>query len=232
MPIRIALVDDHALVRAGLRALVEKLQGVEVVGEASDGREALKLIETSTPDIVLMDVSMHGLGGIEATARVAHVSPATRVIVVSMHTDPQSVLAAIEAGAAGYMSKDASLGELDVAIRSVVRGGTFLSPTISRHVLDDYRRRLANGEDPVAAETPQPGASERALLARLTPRQREILQLLAEGASSRKMARMLDVSIKTIETHRAQLMQRLAIHDVAGLVRFAIRAGLVRADVP
>jgi DNA-binding NarL/FixJ family response regulator len=232
MSIRIALVDDHALVRAGLRALVEKLQGVEVVGEASDGREALKLIETSTPDIVLMDVSMRGLGGIEATARVAQVSPATRVIVVSMHTDPQSVLAAIEAGAAGYMSKDASLGELDVAIRSVVRGGTFLSPTISRHVLDDYRRRLANGEEPVAAESPQPGAYDRALLARLTPRQREILQLLAEGASSRKMARMLDVSIKTIETHRAQLMQRLAIHDVAGLVRFAIRAGLVRADGP
>lgn len=231
MSIRVVLVDDHALVRAGLRALVEKLQGVEVVGEASDGREALKLVETMTPDLVLMDVSMRGLGGIEATSRVAHVSPATRVIVVSMHTDPQSVLAAIEAGAAGYMSKDASLGELDVAIRSVVRGGTFLSPTISRHVLDDYRRRVANGDDAAPAEV-QPGATERALLARLTPRQREILQLLAEGASSRKMARMLEVSIKTIETHRAQLMQRLAIHDVAGLVRFAIRAGLVRADEP
>lgn len=231
MPIRIALVDDHALVRAGLRALLDRLQGVEVVGEASDGREALKLIETTTPDIVLMDLSMRGLGGIEATSRVAQIAPATRVIVVSMHTDPQSVLGAIEAGAAGYMSKDAGLGELDLAIRSVARGGTFLSPTISRHVLDDYRRRIANGDGPPEAES-QPGAAERALLARLTPRQREVLQLLAEGASSRKMARVLGVSIKTIETHRAQLMQRLAIHDVAGLVRFAIRAGIVRADEP
>ena len=231
MPIRIALVDDHSLVRAGLRALVEKLQGVEVVGEASEGREALKLVETTTPDIVLMDLSMRGLGGIEATSRVAQVSPATRVVIVSMHSDPQSVLAAIEAGAAGYMSKDAGLAELDLAIRSVSRGGTFLSPAISRHVLEDYRRRLASGEEPAQSDA-QPGASERALLARLTPRQREVLQLLAEGASSRKMARVLDISIKTIETHRAQLMQRLAIHDVAGLVRFAIRAGIVRADEP
>jgi DNA-binding NarL/FixJ family response regulator len=231
MSIRVILVDDHGLVRAGLRSLIEKLSGVEVVGEASEGREALKLIETLTPDIVLMDLAMRGLGGIEATSRVAQVSPATRVIVVSVHTDPQSVLAAIDAGAAGYLSKDSSLAELDVAIRSVVRGGTFLSPAISRHVVDDYRRRVANGES-IPAEPQTPGATERAMLARLTPRQREILQLLAEGASSRKMARTLDLSIKTIETHRAQLMQRLAIHDVAGLVRFAIRAGLVRADDP
>ena len=233
MSIRVVLVDDHGLVRAGLRSLVEKLSGVEVVGEASDGREALKLVETLTPDIVLMDLSMRGLGGIETTSRVAQASPATRVIVVSVHTEPQSVLAAIDAGAAGYLSKDSSLAELDVAIRSVVRGGTFLSPTISRHVLDDYRRRVANGGgEPLSGDPHQPGATERAMLARLTPRQREILQLLAEGASSRKMARTLELSIKTIETHRAQLMQRLAIHDVAGLVRFAIRAGLVRADEP
>jgi DNA-binding NarL/FixJ family response regulator len=228
--IRVVLADDHALVRAGLRALVEKLHGVEVVGEASDGREALKLVETLSPDIVLMDVAMRGLGGIEATQRVAHLSPGTKVIVISVHVDPQSVLAAIDAGASGYLSKDASTAELDLAIRAVVRGGTFLSPTISSHVLADYRRRLTEGPDLVADA--QPGAAERTLLARLTPRQREILQLLAEGASSRKMARMLDVSIKTIETHRAQLMQRLDIHDVASLVRFAIRAGLVRVEEP
>lgn len=230
-PIRVVLVDDHSLVRAGLRALVEKLSGIEVVGEASDGREALKLVEAQRPDIVLMDLAMRGLGGVEATARVAQASPGSKVIVVSVHTEPQSVLAAIDAGAAGYMSKDASVAELDMAIRSVVRGGTFLSPTISRHVVDDYRRRLADGRDPSPGDL-EPGATERALLARITPRQREILQLLAEGASSRKMARTLDVSIKTVETHRAQLMQRLDIHDVAGLVRFAIRAGLVRADEP
>jgi len=229
LPIRVLLVDDHSLVRAGLRALVEKLPGVEVAGEASDGREALKLVETLSPDLVLMDLSMRGLGGIEATSRVVQVSPGTKVIVVSVHTDPQSVLAAIDAGASGYLSKDASTAELDVAVRAVVRGGTFLSPTISRHVLDDYRRRLADGPETPPGEI-QPGAAERALLARLTPRQREILQLLAEGASSRKMARSLGLSIKTIETHRSQLMQRLDIHDVAGLVRFAIRAGLVRAE--
>jgi DNA-binding NarL/FixJ family response regulator len=230
-PIRVILVDDHSLVRAGLRALVEKLPDIQVVGEASDGREALKLVETLTPDLVLMDLAMRGLNGVEATSRIAHTSPGTKVIVVSIHTDPQSVLAAIDAGAAGYMSKDASVAELDMAIRSVVRGGTFLSPTISRHVIDDYRRRLADGREGSAGDV-EPGASERAMLARITPRQREILQLLAEGASSRKMARTLDVSIKTVETHRAQLMQRLDIHDVAGLVRFAIRAGLVRADQP
>jgi DNA-binding NarL/FixJ family response regulator len=229
-PIRVVLVDDHSLVRAGLRALVEKLPGVEVVGEASDGREAIKLVEALSPDLVLMDLSMRGLGGVEATSRIAQASPGTKVIVVSVHTEAQAVLAAIDAGASGYLSKDASTAELDVAIRAVVRGGTFLSPTISRHVLDDYRRRLADGPDDVAAV--QPGAAERAALARLTPRQRQILQLQAEGASSRKMARTLDVSIKTIETHRAQLMQRLDIHDVASLVRFAIRAGLVRAEEP
>lgn len=228
--IRIVLVDDHSLVRAGLRALVEKLPGVEVVGEANDGREAVKLVETLGPDLVLMDLAMRGLNGVEATARIVRASPKTKVIVVSVHTDPQSVLAAIDAGAAGYMSKDASVAELDVAVRAVARGGTFLSPTISRHVIDDYRRRLEPGTGPEPAV--EPGTAERALLARITPRQREILQLLAEGASSRKMSRTLGLSIKTIETHRAQLMQRLDIHDVAGLVRFAIRAGLVRADEP
>src|SRR3954447_14616195 len=178
-PIRVVLVDDHSLVRAGLRALVERLADVEVVGEASDGREALKLVEAQRPDLVLMDLSMRGLNGVEATARIAHTSPGTKVIVVSIHTDPQSVLAAIDAGAAGYMSKDASIAELDIAIRSVVRGGTFLSPTISRHVIDDYRRRVADGREASAGDL-EPGAVERAMLARITPRQREILQLLAE----------------------------------------------------
>jgi DNA-binding NarL/FixJ family response regulator len=227
-PIRVLVVDDHSLVRAGLRALLEKVPGVEVVGEASDGREALKLIETIKPELVLMDLAMAGLNGVEATARIARTSPGTRVIVVSVHSDPESVLAAIDAGAAGYMSKDASFAELELAVRSVSRGSTYLSPSISQHVLDDYRRRVAddrNGEGRAPYTTP-----ERGQLARLTPRQREILQLLAEGASSRKMARTLGVSIKTVETHRAQLMERLDIHDVAGLVRFAIRAGLVRAE--
>ena len=226
--LRVLVVDDHSLVRAGLRALLEKLSGVTVIGEAGDGREALKLIEAAKPDLVLMDLAMPGFNGVEATARITRSSPDTRVIVVSVHGDPESVLAAIDAGASGYMSKDASFGELEIAIRSVARGGTFLSPSISQHVLDDYRRRVADDREGRHGQTP--GAPERGQLARLTPRQREILQLLAEGSSSRKMARTLGVSIKTVESHRAQLMERLGIHDVAGLVRFAIRAGMVRVE--
>jgi DNA-binding NarL/FixJ family response regulator len=134
-PIRIVLADDHTLVRAGLRALLEKLSGVEVVGEAGDGREALKLIEAGNPDLVLMDLAMPGFDGAEATARISRTAPKTRVIVVSVHGDPESVLRAIDAGAAGYMSKDASVPELEIAIRSVMRGGTYLSPSISQHVL-------------------------------------------------------------------------------------------------
>jgi DNA-binding NarL/FixJ family response regulator len=227
--LRVLVVDDHSLVRAGLRALLEKLPGITVLGEANDGREALKLIESTKPDLVLMDLAMPGFNGVEATARVAKSAPGTRVIVVSVHGDPESVLAAIDAGAAGFLSKDANLAELELAVRSVARGGTYLSPSISQHVLDDYRRRL--NHDRIGG--PQPGTAsppERGQLARLTPRQREILQLLAEGASTRKMARTLGLSIKTVETHRAQLMERLGIHDVAGLVRFAIRAGVVRVE--
>ena len=226
--LRVLVVDDHSLVRAGLRALLEKISGVTVIGEAGDGREALKLIETAKPDVVLMDLAMPGFNGVEATARIARASPQTRVIVVSVHGDPESVLAAIDAGASGFMSKDASFGELEVAIRSVARGGTYLSPSISQHVLDDYRRRVMDDRERHCG--PTSGSTERSQLARLTPRQREILQLLAEGSSSRKMARTLGVSIKTVESHRAQLMERLGIHDVAGLVRFAIRAGMVRIE--
>jgi DNA-binding NarL/FixJ family response regulator len=225
--IRVLVVDDHGLVRAGLRALVERIAGVEVVGEASDGRDALKLVEARNPDVVLMDLAMPGLNGFETTTRIKRGSATTHVIVVSVHTDPASVLGAIDAGAAGYMSKDASVTELELALRSVTRGGTYLSPSISRHVVEDYRRRVAGEGAPADGAAPRP---DTGLLARLTPRQREVLQLLAEGSSSRKIARVLDVSVKTVETHRAQMMDRLGIHDVPGLVRFAIRAGLVRID--
>jgi|SRR5215472_5522093 len=226
--VRIVLADDHTLVRAGIRALVERLPGVEVLAEASDGRQALKLVETHSPDVVLMDVTMPGLNGLEATSRIAREAPGTKVIVVSVHADPESVLEAIDAGASGYVLKDAGVAELELALDAVMHGGTFLSPSISRHVIDDYRRRLkASGSNGGGA----PGSSpDKVELARLTPRQREILQLLAEGASPRRIARTLGLSIKTVETHRAQLMERLGIHDLAGLVRFAIRAGLVRLD--
>jgi len=230
MPIRIVLADDHALVRAGLRAIVEKLPDVQVVGEASDGREALRIIAELTPDVVLMDVTMPGFNGLEATSRVGAASPRTRVIVVSVHADAATVLAAIDAGAAGYLLKDSTVSELEMAIGSALKGGTFLSPRVSQHVIEEYRRRALQPAPPGAPPAERSTTAERGQLARLTPRQREILQLLAEGSSSRAMARTLNVSVKTIETHRAQLMERLGIHDVPGLVRFAIRAGLLREE--
>jgi DNA-binding NarL/FixJ family response regulator len=228
VPIRIVIADDHVLVRAGIRALVERMPDLEVVGEASDGAEAIRLVEKTSPDIVLMDVAMPGFDGAEATAHVLRTSPTTRVIAVSVHADPESVLRAIDAGASGYVLKDSGVAELELAIRSTMQGGTFLSPKVSGLVVEGYRRRLAGDVGGSAADVHP--ASDRARLARLTPRQRQILQLVAEGASSRTIARRLELSVKTIESHRAQLMERLGIHDVAGLVRFAIRAGLVRAE--
>jgi DNA-binding NarL/FixJ family response regulator len=230
-PARIVLVDDHALVRAGLRAIVEKLADVQVVGEASDGREALAIVAEDPPDLVLMDVTMPGFNGLEATARIVARSPRTRVIIVSVHSDAASVLDAIDAGAAGYVLKDASVAELELAIRAVTKGGTFLSPLVSQHVIEEYRRRPVAPRLADSGSPPRESHGDRAQLARLTPRQREILQLVAEGASTRAMARSLNVSVKTVESHRAQLMERLGIHDVAGLVRFALRAGLIRDDV-
>jgi DNA-binding NarL/FixJ family response regulator len=227
-PIKVVLADDHVLVRAGIRALVEKLPGVEVTGEVGDGEAAARLAAETNPDVVLMDVAMPGFGGLDATAQILRASPQTRVVMVSVHADPQSVLRAIEAGACGYVLKDSGVAELEMAIRAATQGGTFLSPRVSSLVIEGYRRRVT-GEPGEGGPGNLP-ASEHARLSRLTPRQRQILQLVAEGASSRKMARKLNLSVKTIESHRAQLMERLGIHDVAGLVRFAIRAGVVRAD--
>jgi DNA-binding NarL/FixJ family response regulator len=228
VPIRVVIADDHVLVRAGIRALVEKLAGVEVTAEVGDGESAARLAAETNPDVVLMDVAMPGFGGVDATAQILRASPQTRVVMVSVHADPQSVLRAIEAGACGYVLKDSGVAELEMAIRAAIQGGTFLSPRVSSLVIEGYRRRVTG--DPGDGARGSIPATEQARLSRLTPRQRQILQLVAEGASSRKMARKLNLSVKTIESHRAQLMERLGIHDVAGLVRFAIRAGVVRAD--
>jgi len=215
-PIRILLADDHALVRAGIRALAQNLAGVEVVAEAVDGREALAAIKTHQPDIVLMDISMAGLNGLEAAARVARDFPNVRVIILSAHSNEEYVCQALRAGAAGYLLKDAGTSELDLAIKAVARGETYLSPTVSKHVIADYLRRTGG---------------ETGSLQLLTPRQREILQLIAEGQTTKQIAKTLHISVKTVETHRMQLMERIDIHDVAGLVRFAIRVGLVQSDV-
>ena len=221
-PIRIVLADDHALVRAGIRALLQSIHGVEVVAEADDGREALALIAQLHPDIVLLDIAMPNLNGLEAAARLTKEFPDVRVIILSMHANEEYVLQSLRAGAAGYLLKGARAAELELAVTSVARGETYLSPAASKHVIGDYVQRAAGEASAIS--------DERKTAERLTPRQREILQLIAEGHSTKQIAQMLKISVKTAESHRAQLMERLNIHDVAGLVRYAIRAGLVDSN--
>ncbi len=211
-PIRVMLADDHLLVRAGLRKLLESIPHVEVVAEADDGLALVTLAAQLQPDVVLMDIAMPGLNGLEATGRLQKALPNTRVLILSMHQNEEYVRQALRHGAAGYLLKDAAPAELELAIRAVLRGETFLSPAVSKGVLSDYVQRL-RGED-------QPGEL-------LTPRQREVLQLVAEGHSTKEIARRLDLSVKTVDTHRSQLMKQLDIHEVAGLVRYAMRMGLI-----
>lgn len=213
--IRVLLADNHTLVRAGLRALLQNIEGIQVVAEAGDGREALHLIAVHQPDLVLMDIAMPEMNGLEATAHVVKEFPQVRVIILSMHANEEYVLQALRTGAMGYVLKDAGISELELAVRASVRGETYLSPAVSKHVVADYVRRVS---------------SEPSSLEQLTSRQREILQLIAEGRTTKEIADLLYVSVKTVETHRLQLMKRLDIHDVAGLVRYAIRMGLVLPD--
>jgi DNA-binding NarL/FixJ family response regulator len=214
-PIRVLLAEDHTLVRAGFRSLLENLPDVQVVAEAGDGREALRLIENHQPDVVLMDISMPGLNGLEAAARVASEFPYVRVIILSMHANEEYVLQALRAGVAGYLLKDAGPAELELAVTAVARGEMYLSPPLSKRLIADYVRRVGD---------------EASVLERLTPRQRQVLQLIAEGHTTQDIARILGISAKTVETHRAHLMEQLDIHDVAGLVRYAIRVGLVSPE--
>ncbi|MBE9108173.1 response regulator transcription factor [Nodosilinea sp. LEGE 07298] len=211
-PIQLVIADNHTLVRAGFRSLVEDLDGVEVLGEAENGREALQLVETLKPQIVLMDIAMPEMNGLEATARIAREFPKVRVLILSMHANEEYVYQALRSGASGYLLKDSGTEELDLALRAIARGETYLCPAVSKYVISDYVRRLGQDQNP---------------LDQITPRQREILQLIAEGKSTKDIADMLYISTKTVETHRTQLMDRLDIHDIAGLVRYAIRTGLV-----
>lgn len=214
--LRIVLCEDHTLVRAGISALLGSFADVEVVGEAGDGRKGIALVKEQKPDVVLMDIAMPGLNGLQATARIEKDFPAVKVIVLSMYSNEEYVLQALRAGASGYLLKEAATSELRNALDTVLRGDTYLSPAISKSVLDGYLGRVETAKDP---------------LDKLTPRQREILQLMVEGNSTRKIAEILHVSAKTVETHRAQLQERLEIYDVPGLVRFAIRVGLISSEV-
>lgn len=213
--VRVLLADDHGLFRAGIRALLSTLDEVAIVGEAADGREALRLIATHHPDVVLMDIMMPGLNGLDAAARIGRAFPRTRVVILSMNSDEDSVLKALRAGAAAYLVKTADPVELELAIRAVARGERFLSAAVSAHVVVACLGRVDK---------------EQSSLERLTPRQREVLQLIAEGHTTKEIAAKLAISPKTAEAYRGELMKALEIHDIASLTRYAIRTGLVSPD--
>lgn len=214
-PVRVLLADDHKLVRAGFRAMLDALGGLEVVAETGDGREALELIQKHRPDVALLDITMPSLTGLEVATRVANEVEGVRIIILSMHTGTEYIARAVKAGVSGYLLKNADPVELELALRAAVNGQMYLSPTVSKQLVEDYARRMS-------AET---GTDEL-----LTPRQREILQLIAEGKATKDIAATLDLSVKTVETHRKDVMERLGIHDVPGLVRYAIRQGIIKAD--
>lgn len=214
-PIRVLMVDDHVLFRAGIRSLLEPLAGIDVVGDAGSGLEALRLIEVVQADVLIMDIIMPELNGLETTARIREHFPNVRVIILSMNAAEEYVLQALRVGAAGYLLKNVSPVELEQAVRAVARGETFMASSISKHVVAAYSKRV-NGKS--------------SSLERLTARQREVLQLLAEGHRSKEIAAKLDLRIKTVEMHRAQLMMALDIHNIAGLVRYALRVGVISTD--
>ena len=211
-PIRLLLADDHTLVRAGIRSLLESIEGVDVIAETGDGREALELIAKHRPDVALLDIGMPGLNGLEVAKRTPQASPETRIIILSMHADAAYVKKALRAGVAGYLLKGASVAELPLAVQAVMRGESYLTPKISSSVVEGILGKEEQEPDPLDG---------------LTTRQREILQLIAEGQSTKEIAGILEISVKTVESHRLRMMDRLGIHDVPGLVRFAVRAGLV-----
>jgi DNA-binding NarL/FixJ family response regulator len=213
--IRVVLADDHAVVRRGVRALLQEAPDIEIVAEAADGHQALASVEAKRPDVLVTDIAMPGLNGLELAKRVARDFPQTRVLILSMHNEKEYATRALAAGAGGYLLKDAGDAECEAAVRAVARGESYLSPSVSGHVVTEYVR-LAKAE----AATADP----------LTPRQREVLLRIAEGLPTKAIGRRLGISIKTVEAHRGQLMERLGIHDVASLVRYAIRTGLIKPD--
>jgi two-component system response regulator NreC len=213
--LNVLLVEDHAIVRQGIVALLAEEPDITVVGETGDGSQALVLVEALRPNIVLMDLSLPGMGGIEAIRQVRERFPDVRVVVLSMHESEEYVFRALRAGASAYVVKQSTSTELVLALRAVAAGSTFLSPAISEILIDDYVHRAASQ------------ARDREALHILTPREREVLQLIARGLNNRQIAERLHISIKTVETHRGNMMGKLDVHDRAGLVRFAMQSGLI-----
>jgi len=214
---RILLVDDHQIMREGLMSLMAGEPDLEVVGDASDGRQAVQLAKRLKPDLVVMDISMPGLSGIEATRQILNELDRVRVLALSMHADPRFVAGALEAGAHGYMIKDCTSQDLLECIRTVGGGGTYLSPQVAEVVVKGFVRRL--GE-----ETGTPPASV------LTPREREVLQLLVEGHTVRAIAERIHLGVKTVETHRRNIMEKLGLKNLVDLIKYAMREGVVSLD--
>jgi two-component system response regulator NreC len=212
--IRVALADDHKLMRSGLRVLLEQQQDLTVVGEASDGREAVTLVSSQKPDVLVMDIGMPNLNGIEAASQITQNHPNISIVMLSMHSDESYVLRALKAGAKGYLLKDSAETDLIRAVHSVAEGKSFFSPAVSRVLLDDYVRKLKRSgtEDPYDL---------------LTPREREILQLVAEGKSNKDIAQLLNLSVYTVETHRSNVMEKLNLHGVPELILYAVRKGII-----
>ena len=207
--IRILLADDHAVVRQGFKMILDAQPDMEIVGQAANGREAVDLAEQLRPDVVVMDVAMPELNGIEATRRLASSVPHARVVALSMHKDSVYVREILRAGARGYLLKDSGAADLVAAIRAVASGESYLSPAVSNAVLDDYRRIATNPID------------------LLTSREREVLQLLAESRTNKEIAGVLNLSVYTVEAHRGRIMEKLNLHSIGELVRFAVRNGLI-----
>jgi DNA-binding NarL/FixJ family response regulator len=216
MSVKILLADDHRIMRDGLRSLIEKQLGMEVVAEAENGRAAVKLTRKFRPDVIVMDINMPDLNGIDATRQIVAEFPGTKVVAFSMHTDHQFVAGALKAGVSGYLQKDSAFEELERAIHTVISNQTYLSPKIAGEVVGGYVERLV--------------AEESAAPASLTDREREVVQLYAEGHTTKKIADRLNLSVKTVETHRRHIMEKLNVTSIAELTKFAIRKGLTTLD--
>ncbi len=216
MSIRILLADDHKITRQGLRSLLEQQDDMEVAAEAENGRTAVALVDELLPDVVIMDVTMPDLNGVEATRQIVAKYPDVKVIALSMHSDTLFVTEMLRSGACGYLLKDCAFEEMTRAIRAVMNDKTYLSPSISAVVVEDYLHRLSKADFSASGI--------------LTDREREVLQLMAEGKSTKQIALKLHISIKTVETHRRQIMNKLDIHTVAELTKYAVRKGLTSLD--
>jgi DNA-binding NarL/FixJ family response regulator len=211
---RILLADDHKLMRSGLKALIEQQPDLTVVGEADDGRQAVALAASLKPDLLVMDIGMPNLNGIEAARQITQANPATAIVILSMHSDESYVLRALKAGAKGYLLKDSAESDLIRAVHAVAGGKSFFSPAVSKVLLDDYVRKLQRS-----------GAEDAYDL--LTPREREILQLIAEGKSNKDVANLLNLSVYTVETHRSNIMEKLNLRGIPELILYAVRKGII-----